>query len=201
MVLRCNRPRPRVRSQFGSDAFGSTGPISVLLPAFRSWAHHIRCRYHTGTCGLRVSSMLVGLPATPRVASLERPTRRGPAVGRLRPLSLRRVRGAVVRGTVSAIDHGTELNSHGNPVAPEPVSVRGEGAGPPCTGAPSGPVTLAASRPFSPTTTLNSAASPSPALYLVLCGLLRTVAVRWMKISSRVSLRLMHPYPFFTLNH
>lgn len=66
---------------------------------------------------------------------------------------------------------------------------------------PSGPVTLEASLPFSPTTTSNSTSSPSPTLRTAFLGLFREMAVWWTKTSSFVSLRLMNPYPDLTLNH
>lgn len=46
----------------------------------------------------------------------------------LTPLSFLRVSDVAVPGAVSAVDYGTELNSTGDPAAPELVSVCGVGA-------------------------------------------------------------------------
>lgn len=42
----------------------------------------------------------------------------------------------------------------------------------------------------------DSTVSPSPTLHFILCGLFRSIAMTWTKISSRVSLDLMKPYAF-----
>lgn len=129
----------------------------------------------------------------------ERPTRRSPALGRLWLLILCRVSGIIVPGTASTVDYRTELSLPGDSMAPELASVYGVGAAFTCS--PSGLVTLAASHPFSPIATSNSTVSSSPTLHLILCRLFRVMSVWGSKMSSPVSLRLMNPYPFLTLNH
>lgn len=60
-VLCCSAPRPRVRSLFGRDAFGSSGHSSVLVPVSCSWGHHTRCRSHTVTPEFWVAPLFVKL--------------------------------------------------------------------------------------------------------------------------------------------
>lgn len=70
-----------------------------------------------------------------------------------------------------------------------------------CTRFPSRPDTVEASRTSSPTTTSNSAVSPSPTLCLIFCELFRLITMRWTKMSSYGSLRLMNRESFLTFNH
>lgn len=138
--------------------------------------------------------------ATPQIAPCKRPTLRSPALGRLRPLSLRCFSADVVPRTASVLDYGTEVRSPGDPVGPELASFRGIKAAFHWFSVSQFSM-LAVCRPFSSRTSSNAAVPPSPMLRVTLCGLVRVIAVWLTKIPSEVSLRCMSPYPFLTLDH